>query len=86
MPYWEILVSVHTITTHYNSGSHLPACFLSLHVEMALHSYFLNDEKRDRFMPTLPILRDVYASMALSCVHAKYLVTRGHQHHIRQFQ
>lgn len=45
MPYWEILVSVHTITTHYNSGSHLPACFLSLHVEMALHSYFLNGKK-----------------------------------------
>lgn len=45
MTYWEILVSVHTITDHYNSGSHLPACFLSLHVEMRLHCYFLNDKK-----------------------------------------
>lgn len=37
-------------------------------------------------MPTLSILRELYASMAFSCVHAKYVVTRGHQHHIRQFQ
>lgn len=37
-------------------------------------------------MPTLSILRDMYASIAFSYVHAKYLVTRGHQHHIKEFQ
>lgn len=36
-------------------------------------------------MPTLSILRDMYASIAFSYVHAKYLTTRGHQHHIRSF-
>lgn len=36
-------LSVHTIIAHYNSGSHLPVCFLSLHVEMRLHCYFWID-------------------------------------------
>ena len=79
-------LSVHTIIAHYNSGSHLPVCFLSLHVEMRLHFYFWIDKKKGGFMPTLYILRSMYASMAFSYVHAKNLVRRGHQHHIIQFQ